>query len=443
MSVSSHPNVIVFLTDQQRWDCAGLHGNPLDLMPNFDRLAGMGTHLRYSFTCHPLCAPARSCLQTGCYPSRTGVFSNQQFLKPGTPTLASHFRAAGYQTAYIGKWHLAPHDQPGAVAPEYRGGYEDWFAANLLELVSDAYDCRLYDENNREHSLSGYRVDALTDAALAYLARPHEKPFLLFLSYLEPHQQNNRDDYPAPVGYAERYAGKWLPADLAALQGSSKRHLGGYCGMVKRLDDALGRLWTALHQMGHAENTILLFTSDHGCHFRTRNAEYKRSCHESSIRVPSFLIGPGFYGGGDRDELVSLIDLPPTLLEAAGVAVPTEMQGDSLMPRLRGEGAWRDEVFIQISEAQNARALRTRRWKYCVSAQNPGTDQVLYGPACREYMEESLYDLESDPAELENLIVHEAYTHVASTLRKRLLARMTEAGENPPEIYPPRRAVPS
>ncbi|HRE84043.1 MAG TPA: sulfatase-like hydrolase/transferase, partial [Opitutaceae bacterium] len=260
MSASPRPNVIVLLTDQQRWDCAGLHGNPLDLMPNFDRLARAGTHLRYSFTCQPLCAPARSCLQTGYYPSQTGVFSNRQFLKPGTPTLATHFCAAGYQTAYIGKWHLAPKDQPGAVAPEYRGGYEDWLAANILELVSDAYDCRLYDESDREHSLSGYRVDALTDAALAYLARPHERPFFLFLSYLEPHQQNSRDDYPAPAEYAERYAGKWLPPDLAALQGNSGRHLGGYCGMVKRLDEALGRLWTALHKTGHGENTLLLFT---------------------------------------------------------------------------------------------------------------------------------------------------------------------------------------
>ncbi|HRE84042.1 MAG TPA: DUF4976 domain-containing protein, partial [Opitutaceae bacterium] len=181
----------------------------------------------------------------------------------------------------------------------------------------------------------------------------------------------------------------------------------------------------------------------HGCHFRTRNAEYKRSCHESSIRVPSFLIGPGFHGGGDRNELVSLIDLPPTLLEAAGLPVPGEMQGTSLMSRLRGEGEWRDEIFVQISEAQNARALRTRRWKYCVSAQQLGIDQALYGPVCSEYIEESLYDLERDPAELENLIANEAYADVASTLRQRLLARIVEAGEEPPEIRPACRALAS
>lgn len=435
MSEPQSPNVIVFLTDQQRWDCAGLHGNPLDLMPNFDRLARAGTHLRHSFTCQPLCVPARGCLQTGAYATTAGVHYNQRYLAPGTRTLAHHFRDAGYRTAYFGKWHLAPHRERGPVEPEFRGGYEDWLAANILELVSDAYDCRLYDENGAEHRLPGYRVDALTDAAIRYIERPRSQPFFLFLSYLEPHHQNSRDDYPAPEGYAERYEGKWIPPDLEALGGNSARHLGGYCGMVKRLDEALGRLCEALCANGQWENTILLFTSDHGCHFRTRNAEYKRSCHESSIRVPSFFHGPGFMGGGDRSELVSLIDLPPTLLDAAGVPVPPEMQGDSLMPRLRGRGGdWRDEIFIQISEAQNARALRLRRWKYCVSVQGADAEAARKAPVWPAYTEEALYDLETDPSELNNLIDDDSHAAIAVELRHRLLARMAEVGEPIPEI---------
>lgn len=433
------PNVVVFLTDQQRWDCAGLHGNPLDLMPTFDRLARAGTHLRHSFSCQPLCVPARACLQTGRYATATGMYINQCHLPPGAPTIATHFRKAGYRTAYFGKWHLAPGDEPGPVPPEFRGGYDDWLAANILELVSDAYDCRLYDGKGGEHRLPGYRVDALTDAVIRYLGQPRQQPLFLFLSYLEPHHQNGRDDYPAPEGYAERYRGKWMPPDLAALGGDSAKQLGGYCGMVKRLDEALARLCEALRATGEWENTILLFTSDHGCHFRTRNSEYKRSCHESSIRVPSFLHGPGFMGGGDRKELVSLIDLPPTLLEAAGLPVPGEMQGDSLMPRLRGlRDDWRDEIFIQISEAQNARALRVRRWKYCVSVQGADAAAACAAPSWPRYAEESLYDLEADPAELNNLIGHEKFAGIAAELRRRLLARMAEAGEPVPEICPAR-----
>ena len=123
--------------------------------------------------------------------------------------------------------------------------------------------------------------------------------------------------------------------------------------MVKRLDEALGRVLDALKSLDLLDNTIILFTSDHGCHFKTRNAEYKRSGHESSIRVPTALHGPGFNGGGQLQQLVSLVDLPPTLLDAAGIPVPEEMQGRSILPLTRGEtDGWPEEVFVQISESQ-------------------------------------------------------------------------------------------
>ncbi len=433
----SRPNVVVLLTDQQRWDCAGLHGNPLELMPNFDRLAQAGTHLRHSFTCQPVCAPARAALQTGRYPTQVGTFRNDRPFPADTRTLAHHFRDAGYRTGYIGKWHLAPRDYVGAVPETYRGGYQDWLAANILEFVSDAYDCRLYDNAGTEHRLPGYRVDAVTDAAIRYLAKPRTQPIFLFVSYLEPHHQNSRDDYPAPDGYAERYHGRWVPPDLAALGGTTDMHLGGYYGMVRRLDEALGRIYDALKSLGQLENTILLFTSDHGCHFKTRNAEYKRSCHESSIRVPTMLHGPGFMAGGDRPELVGLIDLPPTLLDAAGIAIPAEMQGRSLLPRLRDVSAsWRDEIFVQISEDQTARALRTRQWKYCVAVQGADADTSRQHASWPTYCEESLYDLQADPHELTNLAGLASHAGIAAELRARLLQRIAAAGEAVPEIVP-------
>jgi arylsulfatase A-like enzyme len=316
--------VIVFFTDQQRWDSAGVHGNPLELTPNFDRMSRLGTHVYHSFTCQPVCGPARSCLQTGLYATRTGCFRNGIPLPPDARTLAHHFREAGYQTGYIGKWHLAA-EEP--VTQAKRGGYEYWLAANALESTSDAYRALVYDNENQPVLLPGYRVDALTDAAIRFIDRRKDQPFYLFLSFLEPHHQNHRDDYPAPEGYQERYLGRWIPPDLAALGGSTHQHLAGYWGMVKRLDEALGRLLDALTSLSLREKTVVLFTSDHACHFKTRNAEYKRSCHESSIRVPTALQGPGFDGGGQIRPLVSLIDLPPTLLDAAGLPVPEGMQG--------------------------------------------------------------------------------------------------------------------
>jgi arylsulfatase A-like enzyme len=427
------PNVIVFFTDQQRWDSTGVHGNPLELTPNFDRMALEGTHLFNAFTPQPVCGPARACLQTGRYATQSGCFTNGIPLPPGEFTLAQAFNQAGYRSAYIGKWHLGRAEDSGPVPPEYRGGYQDWLAANTLEFTSDAYRTSLYDHAAREVRLPGYRVDALADAAIRYIDAHQAEPYFLFLSFLEPHFQNHRDDYPAPTGYAERYSGRWTPPDLQALGGGTAyQHLPGYWGMVKRLDEALGRILDALRSLGQLENTIVVFTSDHGNHFKTRNAEYKRSCHDSSVRIPMAISGPGFDGGGRVQKMVTLLDLPPTLLDACAIPIPQGWVGHSILPLLRREPVdWPGEVFIQISESQVGRVVRTRRWKYAVAA--PERSGVL-DPGANEYAEEALYDLLADPYELNNLIGYASHLAVTERLRARLLQRMAAAGEAPPRI---------
>ncbi len=430
--MNNSPNVIVFFTDQQRWDSTGLHGNPLDLTPNLDRVARENTHVANSFTCQPVCGPARSALQTGLYPTTTGCFHNGIPLPDGQRTLAHHFADAGYRTGYIGKWHLASQDP---VAADQRGGYETWLAANTLEFTSEPYRFTVYDNDREEVTLPGYRVDAQTDAAIDFVSANRDEPFFLFCSFLEPHHQNRVDDYPAPEGYRARYESRWLPPDLLALGGSSHQHLAGYWGMVKRLDEAYGRLLDALRSLDLADNTIVLFTSDHGCHFKTRNSEYKRSCHESSIRVPTVFSGPGFRGGGHIHDLVSLIDLPPTLLDAAGIPVPDEMQGRSIMPLIRG-GSDPDrpgDIYVQISESHVGRALRTRRWKYAVAAEGMDGNSA---PGSTAYTESHLYDLEVDPYELRNLIGSESHRELCDRLGARLVERMVATGEPAAEILP-------
>ncbi len=428
-SRTGQPNVLVFFTDQQRWDTAGCHGNPLDLMPNFDRVAREGTHIARSFTCQPVCGPARSAMQTGRYPTSTGCYRNGIPLPPDARTLAHFFKEAGYQTAYIGKWHLAE-DEP--VPAVQRGGYESWLASNILEFTSEPYDTVMYDRDDLPVKLPGYRVDALANAAVRIIDSHQDRPFFLFLSFLEPHHQNSLDDYPPPDGYRGRYTGRWMPPDLAALGGSAHQHIGGYYGMVKRLDEAFGRVLDALKSLNLLENTIVLFTSDHGCHFKTRNDEYKRSGHDSSIRVPTVFCGPGFDGGGRLQELISLIDLPPTLLDAAGLPVPEVMEGRSIMPLLRREEVdWPEEVFIQISEAEVGRAVRTRRWKYGITA--PHQDG-WHDSSSDRYLEAYLYDLRADPYELTNLIGMDSHQEVTAVLRERLLRRLAEAGEAVPTV---------
>ncbi|MEG0902400.1 MAG: sulfatase-like hydrolase/transferase, partial [Clostridia bacterium] len=272
-------NVVVFLTDQQRWDTTGIHHNPMNLTPNLDRMAHLGTDVHYCFSCQPVCGPARSVLQSGLYPTVTDCWSNGRPLPQKCQTLAKCFRDNGYRTGYIGKWHLASTQR---VLEAERGGYQDWLGSNLLEFCSDAYDTELYDEEEKAIRLPGYRVDALCDRAIQYIDTHRVEPFFLFLSFLEPHFQNHVDAFSAPDGYAAQYNDPWLPPDLAELHGTAHRHLAGYYGMCKKLDEAYGRIQDALKSLGLAEDTIVLFATDHGCHFKTRNGEYKRSGHESS-----------------------------------------------------------------------------------------------------------------------------------------------------------------
>jgi arylsulfatase A-like enzyme len=438
-SEEHHPavrNIVVFLTDQQRWDTLGLNGCPLGLTPHFDRLARSGTFFREAVTPQPVCGPARACLQTGQYATTNGVHRNGPMPAPGTPKLAEIFAAHGYRTSYIGKWHLSEGTGAGPVPRENRAGYQDWLAANCVELTSGPYSACLWDTDGQRVDLPGYRSDAVTDAAIRYIAAravTPEEPYLLFISQLEPHHQNTDDSYPPPRGMEHDYLGRWLPPDLQALGGSSARDWAGYCAMVKRLDDGLGRLMDALESTGQADRTTVVFASDHGCHFKTRNDEYKRSPHESSVRVPFALWGAGWNGGGEHRCAASLVDLAPTLLDTAGIPIPAAMQGRSLLPVTRGDSSHLpEESFIQFGDGwiPPGRALRTSRWKYAVVAE----DKTAGQPHAGCYQEMCLYDLRADPCELTNLVDSAPHAPVREELRSRLLRRMEAIGEPPSEI---------
>ncbi len=445
---ASRPNIIFFFSDQQRWDTLGCYGQKLNVTPNLDRMAVEGVRFENAFTCQPVCGPARACLQTGRYATQTGNFRNGIALDPRHKTIANHFSQAGYEVAYIGKWHLASTQGLGGeldadyksspVPPERRGGYRDyWLASDVLEFTSHGYGGYMFDGSGarRDFPEGRFRADCLGDWAIEYLeGRSDERPFFLFLSFIEPHHQNDRSRYEGPAGSRERFADFEVPGDLAGTGGDWRENYPDYLGCCHSLDFNLGRLRQALGEFGIADDTLIIYTCDHGSHFRTRNSEYKRSCHEASIRIPMVACGPGFTGGRVVSDIVSLIDVPPTLLRAGGIAAPVSMQGRPLQETAGGAPAdWPEEAFVQISESEVARAIRTKRWKYSVSA--PGKDGAIH-PASDLYVEEFLYDLDADPHERTNLVVEEALADVRAGLRRRLMRRIIEAGEREPEILP-------
>jgi len=428
------PNIVLIISDQFRWDCVGAMGlNPVNLTPNLDAMAGHGVLFRSAFSNQPVCAPARGSIFTGQYPSRHGVWHNGAGLAENATTLATELGQAGYSTNYIGKWHLAPGEgRPraevqGAVAPAYRGGFRDlWEASNELEWTSHAYEGDLYDNDGKPIHFSGqYRVDFMTGLAQRFL-RSARSPFLLVVAYLEVHHQNDTDTYDPPKEYAHRYPNPFIPQDLRALPGSWPSQLADYYACVARIDDAAGGIRQTLEETGLDRNTILVFMSDHGCHFKTRNTEYKRSPHESSIHIPLIIEGPGFNKSLEIPELVSQVDLAPALLEAAGVAVPASMQGHSFLGLLdrRTEG-WRNEVYFEMSEFVTGRGLRTPRYTYAAAAPKaPGWRPV---PKADRYVEYALYDHGADPYQHVNLAGRAPYAKTAEELRQRLIARIKEA----------------
>lgn len=462
--MAERPDILVILSDQQRPDTIGVYGQSLEVTPVLDALARHGTVFDNAFCVNPVCGPARASIQTGRWPTSIGCWRNGLSLPDEVPTLAGRLGALGYRTGYVGKWHLAsdigprlPADRTRqsfirtAVPPERRGGYTDaWAAADALELTSSPYRGHLWDESGDQVALDGYRVDAVGDVAVDRLQRfaSGDDPYLLFVSFLEPHHQNDRFRTIGPKGWAKRYRDFTVPGDLVGTWGDWRWNYAPSLAACAAIDVNVGRMLDTVRAHRSLENTVVVYASDHGSHFRTRNLEYKRSCHESSIRVPLVIAGPGFDRGGRDDRLVTHLDLLPTLVRAAGGEPDDTLDGRALQPHggagsagdSAGDGCeaepWRDEVLIQISESQIGRALRTTRYTYAAAApgRNPWRGHLT--PSADTYVETHCYDLEADPHQRFDLAGSPSTRTLRATLAKRLTAAIERVEGVRPRVLP-------
>ena len=306
------PNILFILSDQQRWDTISAYKRYTSRTPAIDRLASEGCLFRQAFTCQPLCGPARSCLQTGQFASQTGCIANNIALPSSQPTLAHLLRRTGYDVGYVGKWHLASsgngensyHYRP--VPKKKRGGYDGfWIGADLPEYISNGYEGVLFDENEDTIHWQGYRADVYTDFAIRYLGnRPRQQPFFLFLSFVEPHPQPYHSRYRGPKPASrkgiirdylrydapldvDRPITPSIPKDLVDSPGDWEEGYADYLACCESVDRNVARLIDYLQGNGLLDKTVIIYTSDHGCHFHTRHRyNDKCSCHENSIRIP-------------------------------------------------------------------------------------------------------------------------------------------------------------
>ena len=440
------PNVLMICADQFRADFVGANReNPSVKTPHIDALAERGVNFRQCISNQPLCSPSRASFMTSRYATETAVWKLGLEPDHSIPTIATEFRKNGYTSNFIGKWHVSRtkladgNQQMGWIPPgPSRGGFDDlWEGANVLELVSHPYEGNYWDENGNNIGFKDqYRVDFIADRAVKLIEQKHDKPWFLFLSQLEPHHQNDVDEFVPPKRYEDKYVDPYIPLDLRNLPGNWRSRIPGYYGCVQAIDDCVGTLVAALERTGQLDNTIILFFSDHGCTFRTRLGEYKRSPHESSIRVPFVIAGPGFDQSTTINEVVSLLDLTPTLLDGAGLTPIASMRGKPLRaltqsPKIRKE--WDSTAYFQISQSICGRGIRTSDWCYCAFDPTIKNGEAEYS---KNYQDFALYSIAGDPAETVNLVGRPEYRDIANQLRSQLQQRITAAGEPAATITP-------
>ena len=418
---SRRPNIVFVITDDQRWDSLGATGHPFARTPNIDGLAREGVLFRNFFATTPLCSPSRASFLTGQYAHKHRVVNNdrlgQDVISHTLETFPRRLHEAGYETAFIGKWHMGFDDSR-------RPGFDHWISFK----GQGAYLDPVVNVDGRQLQLRGYMTDWLNRRALEFINRPHRRPFLLYLSHKAlhaPYLPARRHEslyggakYVPPASADEDLSGKPVlrrevaPVDWSAVEGvapeppESRRGRGRDRDSVVRdqlrtltaVDEGVGRLLHALRRRGQLDNTIFIFTSDNG-YLLGEHGQFdnKRFAYEESIRVPFIIRYPKLGSGKTIDALALNIDVAPTLVELAAAEPLDEAQGKSLVPLLRGERAqWREsflaEYFLEkvAPRAPSWQAVRTARWKYIRYTEFEGMDE--------------LYDLQIDPNETRNLI---------------------------------------
>jgi N-acetylglucosamine-6-sulfatase len=450
---TERPNLVVVVVDDLRWDEFGAAGHPYLETPNIDRLAGEGALFINAFHAVPLCSPNRATLLTGQFPSRHGIIDNV------SRSLASHrlltfpaaLQSAGYRTAFLGKWHMGNDPTP-------RPGFDYWVG---LPGQGRSVNPEFFEEG-RLHVVEGYTTDLLTDRAIGFIEREHDRPFLVYLAHKAVHPDVvQRDDgslapgsegsyIPAPR-HLGRYADRQFPrrasqaATLADLSGkpavqqalaslvsgadtgsadrlvaprTDEEIIRRRAEMILAVDEGLGRIMATLAALGILDRTVILLTSDNGFFFGEHGLTSERRLpYEESIRNPLLVRYPPSVVPGSRPAGLALsVDVAPTLLELAGVPVGPEFQGRSLVPLFSGTPqGWRESVLIEFSSYENPfphlvdmdyRAVRTGRYKYIHWIKHPGMEE--------------LYDMARDSLELRNLAGDPALASVKSKLKVEL-----------------------
>jgi len=391
-SAQTSPNLLIILTDDQGYGDLSLYGNPYIETPHLDQLGREGVQFD-RFYVNSVCAPTRAALLTGRYPVRAGTHSvtrNREALRPGEVTFGDAFQEAGYRTGYFGKWHNGaqyPNIPTGKGFDEFLG-----FTAGHINNYFDAVLLR----GTKEVKTQGYVTDVLTDEAMAFMDPDSEEPFLCYLNYNAPH-----NPYQLPDSYYDPLMAEGLSPEAA-----------GHFGMVKNVDENLGRLFAHLEKIGARENTIVVFLTDNGAagsagrYYNAGMRGYKTSTHEGGSRVPFFIHWPAAnWKPHVVAELAQHVDLYPTLVDFAGIEMPEgpPLDGVSLRSLIEDPDAdWPERILFTHNGIDETNrypgAVRTPRYRLVTRIKGPQAgSQSVNRDETRTPWE--LYDMKEDPGE--------------------------------------------
>jgi len=340
-------NILFIMTDQQRRDTIRCYGNDKVQTPALDSLARSGARLTSCYTTQPVCTPCRSSIITGKFPTAIDTWENKRPLKDHSTSWLRILGEAGYKTCYIGKWHLGDGDKGPDYIDDWHG-YETGWPHWMKDPKTNA---------------KRYRPDEESDYAINFMKKHKDVPFACFVSYYPPHTKKI-----APEENMKLYDGVFK---------NRGQHM--YHAMVNRIDWNVGRMLKFLDESGLADNTIVVFTSDHGENYPHRwNKHHKRLCYDQSANVPLIVRAPGVTKPGTvLTQPVSSADLCPTILDLLGFGVPGEIHGLSMRPLLSGNvKGWREDVFIQnrpikFKDEMMERCIVTDRWKLILNQKRP------------------------------------------------------------------------
>jgi len=421
---SAPPNIVFVLADQWRASATGFAGDRNVKTPNLDRLARAGLQLRNAVSVCPVCTPYRAALMTGRYPTSTGMFLNDAHLPDEELCMAEIFGAAGYDTAYIGKWHLDGHGRDAYIPPERRQGWNYWKGA---ECDHDYGRSHYYAGNSpTKRFWEGYDAFAQTKDAQQFLCQRTDagRPFVLFVSYGVPHFPHGT----APPELRAMYPTDQLqlpPNVPAPMQESARREAQGYYAHCTALDQCVGDLLATLRDTGLEANTIFLFTSDHGEMLGSHGVPplQKQVAWSEAALVPFLLRWPARWGNEARtiDTPLTTPDILPTLLGLAGLDIPRTVEGEDLSPLLREprEAVDRAALYMNVAPflpkefAREYRAIRTHRYTYVRALQGPWM----------------LFDDQTDPYQMRNLVDDPVHAALVQELDGRLQQQLERIGD--------------